>query len=430
MQSANTRQRAPRNQPALPVTWHPAWLLAAPHRLAFFLAGLLLALAALWWALILIAQALQWALNPVVPLPLAHGLLMSMGYMPLFMVGFLFTAGPKWLGLNAVNARALRPALLVMAAGWAIALAGFHLHTLLAATGITCVACGWTALSLRLMCLVIQSRESDRLHLSLAAVSCLLGAAILWLAAAALALAHLEWLRGLVQMGIWWFLAPVFAVMSHRMVPFFGAKALPALHAWRPTWLLWTMLTALWLEGGVSLINLWLWPQAPWLRWLQMACEAPVAMLLLWLAARWALVQNLKIRMLAMLHGGFVWLGMSFALQAVSHWRLAQSGDTASLGLAPLHAMTMGYLGVTLFAMVTRVSSGHGGRAEPADQTAWVLYWVLQAAVVLRVAAALTPEFANLLTLFAVCAWCVVMVGWAWRYGHWFGTPRPDGRPG
>jgi uncharacterized protein involved in response to NO len=430
MQSASTWQPKNKDQAALSATWHPAWLLVAPHRLAFFLAGLLLALTALWWALVLGAQAMQLPLTPALPLPLAHGLLMSLSAMPMFMAGFLFTAGPKWLGLGAVKAPTLLPALVAMLVGWATALTGFHLHTLLAAAGVGVVAIGWSALSLRLTGLVRRSLADDRLHLGLVAVACLCGASFLWLAAAALALGQLVWLRSATQMGLWWFLAPVFAVMSHRMVPFFGTSALPALDAWRPLWLLWTMLTALWLEGLISVVNLWFWPQAPLLRWLQVAAEAPMAMLLLGLAMRWAKVQNLKIRMLAMLHGGFVWLGVFFALQAASHWRMAQSGDAASLGLAPLHALTMGYLGITLFAMVTRVSSGHGGRAEPADPPAWTLYWVLQVAVVLRVVAALTVDFSGVLTLFSVCAWCVAMVSWALRYSHWFGTPRPDGRPG
>ena len=121
---------------------------------------------------------------------------------------------------------------------------------------------------------------------------------------------------------------------------------------------------------------------------------------------------------------------LALGLNAVSHGLMAASGDTVSLGLAPLHAMTMGYLGCTMLAMVTRISSGHGGRKESADNLVWWLYWVLQAAVVLRVSAAIFGAYLQPLTLAAVAAWCVVMVGWAVRYGDWFGTPRPDGRDG
>jgi uncharacterized protein involved in response to NO len=237
-------------------------------------------------------------------------------------------------------------------------------------------------------------------------------------------------LRTGIQMGIWWFLAPVFVVVSHRMVPFFSASLIETLDAWRPNWVLTVMLGALLLEGLVSVVDLWWWPLPQGLRWLQVWVEAALALLMLGLALRWGFIQSLKIRLLAMLHGGFVWLGLALGLNAVSHALMASSGDTASLGLAPLHAMTMGYLGCTMFAMVTRVSSGHGGRKESADNKAWSLYWVLQAAVVLRVSAAIVEAFSQSLTLAAVAAWCVVMVGWAVRYGVWFGTPRPDGRDG
>ena len=37
--------------------WHLRWLLAAPHRLGFFAAALMLAGTALWWATVLLARA-------------------------------------------------------------------------------------------------------------------------------------------------------------------------------------------------------------------------------------------------------------------------------------------------------------------------------------------------------------------------------------
>ena len=72
------------------------------------------------------------------------------------------------------------------------------------------------------------------------------------------------------------------------------------------------------------------------------------------------------------------------------------------------------------------------GRPLAADNTAWTLYWILQAAVLLRVLAALwsAGTLATALTLAAVLAWSVATIGWALRYGGWYGRPRIDGRPG
>jgi uncharacterized protein involved in response to NO len=92
--------------------------------------------------------------------------------------------------------------------------------------------------------------------------------------------------------------------------------------------------------------------------------------------------------------------------------------------------MTMGYLGATLFAMGTRVASGHSGRPLAADNTAWTLYWVLQLAVLLRVVSALWPQAGSAPLLAAIVAWTLAACGWALRYGNWFGRPRVDGRPG
>lgn len=412
--------------------WRAAWLLAAPHRLGFFAAALMLAASALWWCAVLLARAFGLTPPWAVPPSAAHALLMSQGFMPLFMAGFLFTAGPKWLGLGEQPARRLLWPIALMLSGWAVAIIGFHLHTRLAAAGITLVAVGWSGISLMLLRLVRASRMEDRLHPAVVAIACLVGAGALWLAAAALALDTVPLLRAATQLAIWGFAASVFATVSHRMIPFFSASAVPLLDAWRPQWLLWVLLGLLWFELLPALAELWWWPLPVALRWLQVALEGPGALLLLWLALRWGLVQSLKIRLLAMLHGGFFWLGLAYALSAISHALMALSGHELSLGLAPLHALTMGYLGATLIAMATRVSSGHGGRPLAADNAAWALYWILQAAVLLRVLAALWPVsvVATALTLVAVLAWTVATVGWAWRYGGWYGRPRIDGRPG
>jgi uncharacterized protein involved in response to NO len=408
--------------------WRLSRLLTAPHRLGFFSAALMLATSALWWALALATRhagvALPWAVAP----PLAHGLVMAMGFMPLFIVGFLFTAGPRWLGLSDVPARSLRNPVLAMLAGWGLALAGFHLHELLAGLGLALVAGGWSAVVLRFLRLLRSSPVADQLHARVITAAAAVGALALWGAALSLAAGEVTATRVATQVALWGCLAPIFAAVSHRMIPFFTASALPLLDAWRPNWLLWVMLAVLSVRGAGAVADLLWWPLPAAWRWAQVAVEAPAAVLMLWLAVRWGLVQSLKIRLLAMLHGGFVWLGLALALAAVSHTLLALGGE--GLGLAPTHALSMGYLGCTLIAMVTRVASGHSGRPLAADNLAWALYWGVQAATLLRVGAALWPAGEAPLVLLAVAAWAVAGTGWAWRYGGWLGRPRADGRPG
>jgi len=414
---------------AVPDTrWRAGRLLTAPHRLGFFSAALMLAASALWWALVLAARyggvALPWAVPPAV----AHALFMAMGFMPLFIVGFLFTAGPKWLGLPEVQARSLRTPVVVMLAGWALALPGFHLHTVLAGLGVAAVATGWSLLVRRFFGLLRRSRVADQLHARVIAAAGVVVALALWAAAAGLALGEPTPTRVATQLGLWGGLVPVFMAVSHRMIPFFTASALPLLDAWRPNWLLWVMLAVAAASGAGAAADLWWWPLPAAVRWAQVAVEAPAAALMLWLALRWGLVQSLKIRLLAMLHAGFVWLGVAWALAALSHALQALGHD--GLGLAPTHALGMGYLGATLIAMITRVAAGHSGRPLAADDVAWTLYWALQAGAVLRVGAALWPALDAPLVLAAVAAWAAAATGWAWRYGGWLGRPRGDGRPG
>lgn len=410
--------------------WQAKWLLAAPHRLAFFMAALMLTASSLWWG----THLLMWSLGVTsvwaVPAPAAHGLLMGTGFMPFFFAGFLFTAGPKWLGLKEVTARSLLPALSAMLVGWVIVMFGFHFNSVIAGVGMALVSIGWTTLVLKFFALLRRSRVPDRIHASLAATACGVGVVTLWMSALSLAIESDLLLRTATQVGLWGFVATVFVAVSHRMIPFFGASAAPALDAWRPLWLLTLMSGMVWLEGALSVMDVWQWQLPTALQWWRVAFELVSSMLLLWLAVRWGLVQSLKIRLLAMLHGGFAWLGIAFALNAASHALMALTQGELSLGLAPLHAMTMGYLGSTMFAMTTRVSSGHGGRPVAADDVAWRLYWILQAAIALRVIAAIWPQVSTEFTLLAIGAWTTAMAGWAIRYGNWFGRPRPDGRPG
>lgn len=429
-------QRMPIAAPA--ARWNAARLLDAPHRLAFAAGALLLAASALWWLVAMLAQlegqVLPWALPPAT----AHGLVMGFGCMPMFFAGFLFTAGPKWLAVPAPPARALLAPLLAQLSGWLVFLLAAHgrdaeFGRTLGAIGLAAVAVGWTQLLWRFAALLRRSEQQDRVHATLVAAAGAIGAALLIGAAGAVAAGELLLVGALTQAGLWVFVGLVFVAVSHRMIPFFSAAAVPALDAWRPQWLLWSLVAVLAVEAGAAAAGAMLVLPAPVL-WALAAFEAAAGAALLALALRWGLVQSLSIRLLAMLHLGFVWLGLALLLGSLSHGLQAASEGALSLGLAPLHAYTMGFLGSTLFAMVTRVSCGHGGRALTADDFIWRFFWVLQLAVVVRVAAGvaapLGPGLAWPLLASAAVGWAGVCAAWALRYGRWYGLPRADGRPG
>lgn len=416
--------------PARSGPWRASRLLDAPHRLAFFAAAVQMAVIAAWWAIELAARGvgvqLPWAVAPGV----AHGLALALGFMPLFITGFAFTAGPRWLGMPDVPARALLRPVAAMVAGWAVALPGFHLWPVLAGIGMLGAALGWLAVLGRFARMIAASAAPDRLHARGVLLAGMVGALAMLLGAAGLALGPLDLARAAARIAVWWCLAPTFTIVAHRMLPFFTAGVLPDRPAWRPAPVLAAMLATLTVAGAGDLVTLWSWPCSPAWHAALALLTAPGAALTLWLSVRWGLWPARRQRLLAMLHGGFAWLGVALALDATSHALAAWQQGAPPLGLAPLHALTVGYLGATLLAMITRVAAGHSGRPVAADGPVWRLYLAVQAAAVLRVAGAAWAGIPAVVLLAAALLWAAACSGWAWRYGGWMGRPRADGRPG
>jgi uncharacterized protein involved in response to NO len=412
--------------------WRFAWLYAAPHRLAFAAGAWMLALSATWWAVAMLAQSGGRALHFGMPPVQAHGLVMVLGFMPLFFSGFLFTAGPKWLRQPAVHAADLLSPIVAQLSGWLVFLLAAHgrdpaFGSVLGSLGLGAAAFGWTQLWWRFMAMLRASQADDKTHLRCVAVAGFAGAVCMWCAAAGVALSEPAWTRAALQGALWLFVGTTFVAVAHRMIPFLSAAAVPALDQRQPLWLLWLLVGLLATKGACEVALALAGPLPATAQWLQGAVEGAAGTVLLALAWRWSRVQDLRLRLIAMLHAGFVWLGLSFLLSGVSNVLAAQSGGELNLGLAPLHAFTLGFLGSTLIAMATRVSAGHGGRAVAADDIVWRLFWVLQAAALTRVAAgmfaALGLQGAMPLLAAAALGWCAVCSAWALRYGRWFGTP-------
>lgn len=394
-------------------------LLQAPHRLAFFLAGINLLLTAGWWAW-LWAWPLAFgghAPTPVLPLGWLHGQLMVGGFMPLYFAGFLFTAGPRWLQVPEVAARTVQPACLTLASGWWVVLLGSALDTRAVLLGQLLGLAGWCMLIHRFTLLTWRSPGDDRLHAKLVVASGLVGALAMTASALSLHLGRMDLWRTATSLALWGWVAPVFVVVLHRMIPFFTAAALPRLDAWRPNWLLWTLLTGIWLQGALHLAGDTVLNRSEQSS-LRAMLALPWGLIVLGLAVRWGLVQSLRIRLLAMLHLGFVWMGLSFLLELHPD------------PLLSVHALGIGCLGSLVLAMVTRVSCGHGGRTLVADDFIWTAFLGLQGVAVLRLAALTWPAASAWLVPTAAVGWLLVMGGWSLRLLRWYLRPRLDGRPG
>lgn len=414
--------------------WRMRYLMLAPHRLGFFLAMVLLAASAVWWVLVQVARASDGALSlhHALSSSLAHAAVMVFGFMPLFFSGFLFTAGPKWLGVESWSTHKLLPVLLLQAGGWLLWLAGGHVLSAIALAGAVLAGLGLAGMTVLFWQLLRRSQAQDQIHARAIGVALITGSLAVAGMVVSLAVQAQEYARVFVLTGLWSFVVVVYAAVAHRMIPFFTSSAMPFIKVWRPFWLLWLMLGAAVFEAVVVWLELVGLPQGTagtvWTL-LRGLLELGVGAVLLWLAGVWGLVQSLKNRLLAMLHIGFLWLGLSFVLAGVSQWSGLVYGAPL-IGLGTLHALTMGCLGSLMLAMVTRVSCGHSGRALVADRIAWSVFWVLQAATVLRIVAAIPTEWSAWLMVVAAFLWLGVVSVWGVRLGPWYGRLRADGRPG
>src|SRR3990167_8468401 len=417
----------------LHTNWRLRHLLLAPHRLGFFLAMVLLWSASLWWALVQMDRVTgAFGLAYVVSPSLVHGAVMTFGFIPLFFSGFLFTAGPKWLGVAPPTAAQLLPPLLLQAGGWLLWLAGVHVHPVLGLGGMALALGGLVWMSAMFWRLLARSQVVDTVHARVIAQACGVGCASLvglavsvWAGADAVALAC-------VLTGLWGFVVAVYVVVAHRMIPFFTSSAMPQVALLRPFWALGLMLSVVVLEVLAAWLDLLRPAGTAWgTVWLLLrgTLELAAGAVLLWLAYVWGLVQSFKNRLLAMLHIGFVWLGVALLLAGASQWLSWVSG-TPVLPLGALHALTMGCLASLMLAMVTRVSAGHSGRALVADTWVWSLFLLLQLATALRILAAGVAMWGAATLAVVAGVWLAVMALWGGRLVGWYGRRRGDGRPG
>ena len=423
------RSAAPRDSGRTHAPWRAARLLEAPHRLCFFWAGVIWAGAATWWAAFQFATALGAPSTWQVRAASAHGLWFSLGAMPLFVAGFMFTAGPKWLRRPPVDARELRLPVGLFVLGWALSVVGFHLGLALAAAGLALVAIGWGGLTMRMIRLVAGSEQADRLHPWLIVSASIVIVVCLILSMVLLAVGRADLLRSVLRVVLWGGVTTVFLVVSHRLLPFLGAGAWPWLDTRCPDWPLWLVVSVPLVRSASAIIEPWQASLAGWHEF-EAAHMAGVAALCLLIVLRWTRVPALRQPLVAMLFGAFVWWDVALWLGAAARLPALDTRTAAALDLAAVHALTMGYLGGTLLVMATRVSSTQSGRPVAIDRVARGLYGILQVAVLMRLVAATSPSSSALWLLGAAGAWMGVAVVWAIRHGRWQWAQRVDGRPG
>ncbi len=376
----------------------------------FALGSLQAVLVMLWWLTDLAGRyggwyaPITWVLLP----PWAHLYLMVYALFPFYMFGFLMTTYPKWMAGAPVSSRHYLATAALLGTGMLLGYIGLLVGKTLLLAALLIYLAGWGVGLHALLSVYAGAQRPDTLHALITSGVLLLGWSLLLIYTIGVFRDSPGWIAVARSGGIWWFLFPVFFAVSHRLIPFFSSTVLPGYKIIRPDWTLWLMTAGGLLHGALEISNLPAWT------WL---VDVPMAVVALWLSASWRLKQSFHVRILAMLHIAFVWLGIALLLYGVQSLVLLAGMDFA-LNRAPLHALMVGYFAAMLIAMSTRVTLGHSGQPLTADNTAWSIFLAVQAATLFRIAADLpaVSPFASHLYLCSALLWLTAFGGWLFKF--------------
>ncbi|MDD5388509.1 MAG: NnrS family protein [Gallionellaceae bacterium] len=388
---------------------------AASHRVMFLPGALLTVLAMLWWLLDLESRRAGGAGLGDLPGPALHVWWMLYGFFPFFIFGFLFTAAPNWLNGPAIPRRAYVASGVLMALGALLVLAG------LVVPGLALHLAGWSVAVWALFRTLTGAPPQDKVHPAIVTAAAALGGVgdavfLVWAGAD-----FPDALRMAEAIGVWGFLVPTFLAVCHRMIPWFTSRIVPNYVMVRPYGPLWGVLAGCLVHGALEVM------ERRELLWL---VDLPMAVTVFWFATRWGVARGAQqVRLLSMLHIGFLWLGLSLLLYSLDS--LARYGGLAwNAGHAPLHALGIGYFSSMLIGMASRVSLGHSGRKLEADATIWGLFWLVQGVALLRLLPDLLPGLPTLLISLAGGLWLLAFGVWAGKFAPTYWRPRVDGKPG
>lgn len=390
-------------------------LAAAPHRLLFFIGAANVLAAMAWWT----GWLGGWLPTPSVPAGWMHAFVMQYQVLPTFIFGFLLTVFPRWMGLDEASRWHYLPVGLGLVVGQALTLAGlFAASPLLLHIGIVNTLAGWIAAMAVLAGWLLRDR-SGNWH----AISCFV-ALVMGLAGLVAFTAYLHMpgeprlAFAMLKIGTFGLLVPVYCTVAHRMFPFFAGNAVPGYKPWRPMWLL-AASWPLWL-GHLALelahAHAWLW-----------LVDLPLLALTTATLWRWW-PRGPAPALLRVLFIGYAWLPVAMALYATQSLWFLGTGEFV-LGRAPVHAVSVGFFGSLLVAMVTRVTQGHSGRPLQLGRIPAIAFVGMQLVALVRVVSELVPDPAPWF-LAAGIGWGVVFLPWVLRSLWIYATPRVDGKPG
>ncbi|RZT30785.1 NnrS family protein [Cupriavidus agavae] len=393
--SPPSRSPAYRGLPVLALGFRPFYLLAAAFGALSITAWVTMYLG--WW---------QPATQPWLGAMLWHAHEMVFGFAAAVVVGFLFTAGRNWTGLQTPQGTWLG----VLAGLWLLARVLMWTGPAWAAIAVDVVFLPLCSASF----FVILRRARSQRNYGLAVALGLMGALNIGFHGAALArrfdwsLHAAEAATGLVVIFV--------TVIGGRVIPMFTANAIPGVRIRR-----WAA-----VERSVIVLTL--------LATLAAAFQAP-ALLTALLAvgaaiahgvrlAGWDPLRTLRKPIVSILHVAYAFLPLGFLLIAAACFGWLDRSTA-------LHALTVGVIGCAIIAMVTRTALGHTGRRLETGRMEHLAYLFMTLAAVVRVAGPIAMPDAKPEAIAAAGAlWSLSLLLYLVKYTPFLMRPRIDGKEG
>jgi len=374
----------------------------------FLAAGALAALLIPWWA-----GVLAWGLplGTSWPPTLWHGHEMLFGFIAAAIAGFLLTAVPSWTGERGFAGWPL----MLLAAAWVLgrlAVATASLWPLPAVAVLDLLF--FPGLMILVSRPLLRARNRNTPLLAVLAALWATDIAFYW------GLFHSDpaLSRHALFIGIDIVLLLI-TVVGGRIVPAFTSVALK--HGGTPVRSS-QVLTRLAIAAMLTVVIVDLgWPESR-AAGIVAACAGIIHACRL---AQWRGLRTLRAPIVWVLHAGYLWLAIGFALKAIA--LLTRLPFAAFY----LHAFTIGAATTMIMAVMTRASLGHTGRPLVVARPTACAYGLLTAATAVRVfGPAWLPLLYSSVVLLAATLWTAAFVFFLAVYAPILFSPRVDGKPG
>lgn len=375
-------------------------LFALGFRPFYLMAALLAVLAIPVWALVFAG-----VLATPIPGIWWHAHEMVFGFAVAVIIGFLFTAGRNWTGLDTPSGGLLAG----LAGLW---LAGRLAMAFGSGPWVAVIDVAFLPLAAAALLRVLIKARSWRNYfvgvlpamLSLANLAFHL-AVNGWLAIDPLAAVYVA--LGLVVV--------LETIIGGRVIPMFTFNALRGVRQWRNA--RFDLIAA--LCTGLALV-LWAAGAVGWAGGVSLLAAG--LQLVRW--GGWNPWATRRTPLLWVLHLSYLWIPLGLLLTALAQWGVMPRS-------AAVHALAIGATGGLIIGMITRTALGHTGRMLVAGRLEAIAYALVQLAAVARVLTLVAIPAAVVGGIhLAATAWTLAFALYLWRYTPYLLYARVDGKAG